>query len=71
MSRVVAAWPHAPDRAAARAALGSGIAIGGAPFLLAQLSDAIGLRAAFLIVPTLVLVLVVRGARGEAGRSLT
>ena len=71
VSRVVAAWPHAPDRAAARAALGSGIAIGGAPFLLAQLSDAIGLRAAFLIVPSLLFVLVVRGARGEAGRSLT
>ena len=57
VSRVVAAWPHMPDRAAARAALGSGIAIGGAPFLLAQLSDAIGLRAAFLIVPALLVVL--------------
>jgi hypothetical protein len=60
VSRVVAAWPHKPDRAAARAALGSGIAIGGAPFLLAQLSDAIGLRAAFLIVPALLLVLAAR-----------
>ena len=60
VSRVVAAWPHMPDRAAARAALGSGIAIGGAPFLLAQLSDAIGLRAAFLIVPALLLVLAAR-----------
>ena len=44
VSRVVAAWPHAPDRAAARAALASGLAIGGAPFLLAQISDAAGLR---------------------------
>jgi MFS family permease len=60
VSRVVAAWPHMPDRAAARAALGSGIAIGGAPFLLAQLSDSIGLRAAFLIVPALLLVLAAR-----------
>jgi MFS family permease len=60
VSRVVAAWPHMPDRAAARAALGSGIAIGGAPFLLAQLSDAIGLRAAFLIVPALLAVLAAR-----------
>jgi MFS family permease len=61
VSRVVAAWPQAPDRAAARAALASGVAIGGAPFLLAQLSDAIGLRAAFLIVPALLLVLAFRG----------
>ncbi len=60
VSRVIAAWPQAPDRAAARAALGSGLAIGGAPFLLAQMSDAIGLRVAFLIVPALLLVLAVR-----------
>jgi predicted MFS family arabinose efflux permease len=64
ISRVIAAWPHAPDRAAARAALGSGIAIGGAPFLLAQMSDAIGLRAAFLIVPALLLVLAARVGMG-------
>ncbi len=63
LSRVLAAWPQATDRAAARAALASGIAIGGAPFLLAQLSDAIGLRAAFLIVPGLLVVLAVRGGR--------
>ena len=48
-----AAWPHAPDRAAARAALGSGIAIGGAPFLLAQLSGCDWAARGFLIVPTL------------------
>jgi fucose permease len=60
VNRVVAAWPQAPDRAAARAALASGIAIGGAPFLLAQLSDAMGLRTAFLIVPVLLIVLAVR-----------
>jgi MFS family permease len=65
VSRVVAAWPHAPDRAAARAALASGLAIGGAPFLLAQVSDATGLRSAFLIVPVLLIVLAVRGARPE------
>ena len=63
VTRVIAAWPQAPDRAAARAALGSGLAIGVAPFLLAQMSDAIGLRAAFLIVPALLLVLAVRGGR--------
>jgi fucose permease len=63
ISRVIAAWPQAPDRAAARAALGSGVAIGAAPLLLAQISDAIGLRTAFLIVPALLLVLAVRGGR--------
>ena len=63
VSRVIAAWPQAPDRASARAALGSGLAIGVAPFLLAQASDAIGLRAAFLIVPALLLALAVRGGR--------
>ncbi|HEX7199594.1 MAG TPA: hypothetical protein VF213_08960, partial [Dongiaceae bacterium] len=61
VSRVIAAWPHAPDRAAARAALGSGLAIGLAPFLLAQMSDRIGLRAAFLIVPALLVMLAIRG----------
>ena len=60
VSRVIAAWPQAPDRASARAALGSGLAIGVAPFLLAQASDAIGLRLAFLIVPVLLLVLAAR-----------
>jgi MFS family permease len=63
ISRVIAAWPQAPDRASARAALGSGLAIGVAPFLLAQASDAIGLRAAFLIVPVLLLVLALRVGR--------
>ncbi|MHB8588304.1 MAG: MFS transporter [Candidatus Dormibacteraceae bacterium] len=67
VSRVLAAWPQATYRAAARAALASGIAIGGAPFLLAQLSDAIGLRAAFLIVPALLVVLAVRGGTGGFG----
>jgi MFS family permease len=63
VSRVIAAWPDAPDRASARAALGSGLAIGVAPFLLAQASDRIGLRAAFLVVPVLLLVLAVRAGR--------
>jgi fucose permease len=67
LSRVVAAWPQAPDRAAARAALASGIAIGGAPFLLAQISDVAGLRRAFLIVPGLLLVLAIRGGKPESG----
>ena len=66
VSRVVAAWPHAPDRAAARAALASGLAIGIAPFVLARLSEVTGLRNAYLIVPVLLLVLAVRGALSRA-----
>ncbi|GLY84238.1 hypothetical protein Airi02_021670 [Actinoallomurus iriomotensis] len=60
VSRTVAAWPHAPDRAAARAALASGVAIGGAPFVLARLADLVGLRIAYLVVPLLLAALVVR-----------
>jgi predicted MFS family arabinose efflux permease len=62
VSRAVAAWPHAPDRAAARAALASGLAIGGAPYLLARLADATGLRPAYLLVPALLLGLTVHTA---------
>ncbi|GAA4639688.1 hypothetical protein GCM10023196_102310 [Actinoallomurus vinaceus] len=60
VSRTVAAWPHAPDKAAARAAMASGLAIGGAPFLLARLSDTVSLRTAYLIVPALLIALAVR-----------
>jgi fucose permease len=67
ISRVIAAWPAAPDRAAARAALASGLAIGGAPFLLAQVSDTAGLRTAFLIVPALLVLLAIRGGTALAG----
>ncbi len=69
VSRVVAAWPHAPDRAAARAALASGLAIGGAPLLLAQISDVTGLRRAFLIVPGLLLILAIRGGKPDSATS--
>jgi fucose permease len=64
ISRLIAAWPQAPDQASARAALGSGLAIGGAPFALGRLSDAVGLRAAYLLVPVLLGLLVARGALG-------
>lgn len=63
IGRVIAARPQAPDRSAALAALGSGLAIGGTPFLLAQISDVAGLRTAFLIVPVMLLALAVRGGR--------
>jgi len=66
VSRTIAAWPHAPDRAAARAALASGVAIGGAPFVLARLADLSGLRAAYLIVPVLLAALTVRTLTARA-----
>jgi MFS family permease len=66
VSRTIAAWPHAPDRAAARAALASGVAIGGAPFVLARLADLTGLRAAYLIVPVLLVALAVRTLTARA-----
>ena len=67
VSRVVAAWPHAPDRAAAWAALASGLAIGVAPFALARLSDVAGMRTAYLIVPVLLIVLAARGVFSRFG----
>jgi MFS family permease len=63
LARLVAAWPHAQDRAAARGALASGMAIGIAPLVLARLADEAGLRAAYLVVPALLLLLVVQAAR--------
>ena len=64
VSLVIATWPQAPDRAAARAALASGLAIGVTPFLLGRLSDTIGLHAAYLIVPALLVVLAARSLIG-------
>jgi MFS family permease len=68
LARLVAAWPQDRDRAAARGALASGVAIGGAPFLLAALSDAFGLRMAYLIVPGLLIVLAILTAVTMRGR---
>ncbi len=62
IGRLVAAWPQDRDRAAARGALASGLAIGGAPFVLAAVADWIGLRSAYLIVPGLLVVLAVFAA---------
>ena len=64
----VSGYPEAPDRAAARGALASGLAIGGAPLVLAFLSDRLGLHEAYLIVPLLLVVLAIRvGLRREVG----
>lgn len=62
LSRVVAAWPHDMDRASARAALASGMAIGVAPLCLAGLADQFGLRTAYLIVPVLLATLATHAA---------
>jgi len=50
--------------ASARAALASGCAIGIAPLVLALTSDAVGLRAAYLLVPMLFALLIVNTGRG-------
>ncbi len=64
----VSGYPDAPDRAAARGTLASGLAIGGAPLVLAWVSDRLGLHDAYLIVPLLLVVLAVRvGMRREVG----
>jgi MFS family permease len=58
VSRLVAAWPHNRNAAAGLGALASGAAIGIPPFVLAGLADHVGIRAAYLLVPGLVLLLV-------------
>ncbi len=58
VARYVATAPAGSTRASARAALGSGVAIGVAPFVLATISDAAGLHGAYLLVPVLCAALV-------------
>jgi predicted MFS family arabinose efflux permease len=55
MSRAIAASNGRPDIAAARAGLGGGLAMAAAPFALGLLADTVGLSAAFLLVPVLLL----------------
>lgn len=62
IAEALAAWPAAPQRAAARAALASGLAIGAAPLLLGGLADALGLRTAMLLTPALLLAFLMRCA---------
>ena len=68
VSRVVAAWPDRPDAASARAALASGLAIGGAPLLLATMAEFVGLRAAYLLVPALLGMLLWRAGLRQPDR---
>lgn len=53
MNRLLVASPGMPDKAAAWSSIASGLAIGGSPFALATLSNAVGLHTAFVMVPTL------------------
>jgi len=58
IARLVAAWPHDRNGAAGTGALASGAAIGIPPFVLAYLADDVGMRTAYLLVPTLLGLLV-------------
>lgn len=62
IARLVSAWPNDRDRAAGWGALASGTAIGVAPWVLARVSESTGLRAAYLVVPMLIVALGVLAA---------
>ena len=51
VSHAIAAWPDRPDAAAGRTLYASGLAIAGAPYLLARLADVADIRQAYLVVP--------------------
>ncbi|GEL93396.1 MFS transporter [Cellulomonas composti] len=53
ISLLLSTAPHAGDAAQARATLAGGLAIGVAPFLLGALADAVGMHAAFVVVPVI------------------
>ena len=53
LARAIAAAGGRSDLASARATLGSGLAIGMAPFVLGLLADARGVHAAYMLVPAL------------------
>lgn len=68
VARVVAAWPDRPDAAAARAAVASGLAIGVVPLALVAAAEVVGLRAAYLLVPGLLLALLARTVARRGGQ---
>ena len=55
LARAIAAGGARSNLASARATLGSGVAIGLGPFVFGLLADAGGVRAAYLVVPVLLL----------------
>jgi fucose permease len=63
IARAIASRPASPDKAAARCALASGLAIGGAPLLLAQLAQHLELHVAYLLAPALLMAILLRSLR--------
>jgi len=57
VSHAIAAWPDRPDAAASRTLFASGVAIAGAPYLLARLADVADIRQAYLVVPVVLALL--------------
>ncbi len=57
VAHAIAAWPDRPDAAAGRTLLASGVAIAGAPYLLARLADVADIRQAYLVVPGVLVLL--------------
>lgn len=70
VARYVGSAAAGSAHASARAALGSGIAIGIAPFALAVIAGAIGLHLAYLLVPILCLLLIANTGGRRETRSL-
>src|SRR5581483_4669699 len=66
----MAAWQEQPDRAGARAALASGVAVGAAPLLLGAWADAVGLRVAYLIAPAALIAFIAHCVIRLAARSV-
>jgi fucose permease len=67
LSRTIGAATGQADRASSIATLGTGIAIGVAPFLLGFLSDTITVRYAFLLVPVFLILATVSLAAARSG----
>jgi fucose permease len=68
IARAIDASEGRPDQAAARAGLGAALASGAGPFVLGALADVVGLHAALLVVPALLVVAAV-GIRASASLS--
>jgi predicted MFS family arabinose efflux permease len=56
LARAIGASEGRPDQASARVGLGAALASGGGPFVLGALADRVGIHAAMLVVPALLLV---------------
>ena len=70
LARAIAASDGRPDLAIARVGLGAALACGVGPFVLGALADRVGIHAALLVVPALLVVLVA-GLRLSADRQPT